>query len=127
MQMRPDDPTMATGGPLVTRLQDELAEARRDLADLEREFSVLADPEVLALDDEHDSEGCTVGFERARVAGLIERARRRIADLQAATRRAGDGSYQSCEACGGRIADERLAALPSTRLCIRCARAKLSR
>lgn len=103
------------------RLRTELGRARRDLADLESEFSALADPDVVALDDEHDSEGSTVGFERARVAGLIERTRRRIADLEGAVRRAAEGSYGICERCGAPIPAERLEALPSTRMCIACA------
>ena len=52
----------------------ELARARAALDDLEAEYSALADPENVVLDDEHDSEGSTVGFERARVAGLLDRS-----------------------------------------------------
>lgn len=99
----------------------ELDRARQDLADLEFEFAALADPEVVALDDEHDSEGSTVGYERARVAGLMERARRRIQDLEAARRRLDEGSYGRCELCGVEIPEERLVALPSTRVCVVCA------
>lgn len=100
----------------------ELSRARAGLADLEREFAALADPENVALDDEHDSEGATVGFERARVAGLLARARTHIADLEAAAARRSDGTYGRCSSCGGQIGAERLAALPATRVCIRCAR-----
>ena len=75
-------------------MQAELARARSGLADLEAEYAALADPENVALDDEHDSEGPTVGFERARVAGLVNRSRRHIADLEAAARRTADGSYR---------------------------------
>lgn len=103
-------------------VEAELARARAGLTDLEVEYAALADPENVALDDEHDSEGSTVGFERARVAGLLDRTRRRIADLESAAHRAADGSYGYCTSCGGRIGSERLAALPATRLCITCAR-----
>lgn len=76
----------------------------------------------MALDDEHDSEGSTIGFERARVAGLIRRADTRIAELEAAAARLSAGTYGRCHRCGRPIGAERLAALPSTRLCVDCAR-----
>jgi RNA polymerase-binding transcription factor DksA len=60
------------------------------------------------VDDEHDPEGSTIAFERARIANLAREAREA-------------GSYWICERCGGPIADERLAARPATRSCIRCA------
>lgn len=106
--------------PDTLRLAEELARARSDLADLLAEFAELADPAVLALDDEHDSEGSTIGYERARVAGLITRTERRISDLEAALERARAGSYRRCEDCGGDISAERLQALPATRVCVRC-------
>lgn len=105
----------------VDALRAELARARAGLADLAAEFAALADPENVALDDEHDSEGSTVGFERARVGGLLDRARRHVADLEAAARRIGEGSYWYCSSCGAEIGTERLAALPATQLCIDCA------
>lgn len=108
--------------PKVDALRAELARARAGLKDLEAEYAALADPENVALDDEHDSEGSTVGFERARVAGLIDRARRQIAGLEAASRRAAEGSYGYCVSCGREIGNERLAALPATQWCIDCAR-----
>ena len=46
------------------------------------EDAALADPQSVALDDEYVSQGSIVGFERARVAGLIARSRRQVADLE---------------------------------------------
>lgn len=109
---------MATNVDIV---QAQLARARAGLEDLEVEYAALADPENIALDDEHDAEGSTVGFERARVAGLLDRSRRQVADLQAAARRAADGTYGYCISCGREIGSERLAALPATPRCIGCA------
>ena len=102
-------------------LQSELARVRAGLDDLETEYAALADPENVAVDDEHDSEGSTVGFERARVAGLLARSRRQVADLHDATRRAEDGSYGYCTLCGSEVGTDRLAALPAAHLCIGCA------
>ena len=113
---------MAEMGTNVDAVQAELGRARAGLEDLKAEYAALADPENVALDDEHDSEGSTVGFERARVAGLLDRSRRQVADLEAAARRAVDGSYGYCTLCGREVGTERLAALPATQLCIGCAR-----
>jgi RNA polymerase-binding transcription factor len=73
------------------------------------------------LDDEHDPEGSTIAFERAKVAALRREAAAYLSDLQRALARLDAGSYWTCERCGGRIAPERLAARPATRVCIACA------
>ncbi|HEY0453264.1 TraR/DksA family transcriptional regulator [Actinophytocola sp.] len=72
-------------------------------------------------DDEHDPEGATVAFERAQLAGLLERAEDELRGLDAAADRLAAGTYGRCERCGGPIAEERLAALPAATRCIRCA------
>jgi DnaK suppressor protein len=105
----------------VDAVKTELVRARACLHDLEAEYAALADPETLALDDEHDSEGSTVGFERARVAGLLDRSKGHVADLEDAARRTANSSYGYCSSCGRPIGSERLAALPATQLCIGCA------
>jgi RNA polymerase-binding transcription factor DksA len=101
-------------------VKSALTQAYADRADLRTELAALADPEVVAIDDEHDSEGATIGFERARVAGLLAQTERRIVDLEVATERVHAGIYQCCEGCGGQIGTERLEALPATRLCVKC-------
>jgi DnaK suppressor protein len=81
-------------------------------------FAAAAD---VATDDEHDPEGTTIAFERAQVTALLERARRRVADLDDALLRLEAGDYGLCESCGGGIAPERLEARPSARTCMACA------
>ena len=73
-------------------------------------------------DDEHDPEGATIAFERQQVVALLDQARRRLADVDAALARRDAGSYGTCETCGRPIAAERLAARPAARTCITCAR-----
>ena len=73
-------------------------------------------------DDEHDPEGATIAFERAQVAAVLNQARARLADLDAALERLSAGSYATCERCGAKVADERLRARPGVRTCIDCAR-----
>jgi RNA polymerase-binding transcription factor DksA len=73
------------------------------------------------VDDEHDPEGATIAFEREQLAALRLRARQHLADVDAALARLREGRYGRCERCGGAVAQERLEALPATRLCLSCA------
>ena len=73
------------------------------------------------IDDEHDPEGATVAFEREQLAALRARAQDHLAEIDAALVRLEAGGYGSCARCGRPIGDDRLAALPATPLCVRCA------
>ena len=89
---------------------------------LTREFEgVVAASRSSNADDEHDPEGATIAFERQQVVALLDAARRRLADVDAALARRRAGTYGSCEVCGGAIPAERLAARPAARTCVRCA------
>jgi DnaK suppressor protein len=72
------------------------------------------------LDDEHDPEGATVGFERAQVSALLEGARTQLAEVDEALERLRLGAYGICEGCGQAIAEARLDAQPAARACISC-------
>jgi len=89
--------------------------------DLERELAAIAESTVAGPDDEHDAEGSTVGYERARVGALLDQARRRLAAIDGAIARAKNGQYGRCDACGEPIGVERLQALPTATRCVRCA------
>jgi RNA polymerase-binding transcription factor DksA len=73
-------------------------------------------------DDEHDAEGSTIGFERARVTALLAAARRSLVELDAAGARLAAGTYGRCLACGRPIPEARLAARPTADTCVACAR-----
>ncbi len=72
-------------------------------------------------DDEHDPDGATNGYERAKAMALLESARERVEQLDAAIDRLDAGTYGLCASCGSAIGDERLEALPATKNCIQCA------
>jgi DnaK suppressor protein len=55
------------------------------------------------------------------LAQLDDRERHEIAEIDAALRRAVEGSYGICEGCEEEIAEARLRALPVTRFCLDCA------
>jgi DnaK suppressor protein len=86
-----------------------------DLAD------IMSSAELVATDDEHDPEGSTIAFERARIDALLTQARDHLLALDRAEQRVAAGSYGRCERCGQLISAARLAARPSAATCISCA------
>jgi len=109
--------------PARTRLEAERARTLQRLAALTDDFdSIVAASRDTNADDEHDPEGATIAFERQQVVALLEQARRRLADVEAALAHRAAGDYGICENCGRPIAPERLAARPAARTCIDCAR-----
>jgi len=85
---------------------------------------VVAASESSNADDEHDPEGSTIAFERAQLAAVLDAARARLSEIDAALARLADGAHDDCERCGGPIGAERLQARPTARWCIACARAQ---
>jgi len=105
-------------------LQTERAATVTQIADLEGELAeIIGVAEASPPDDEHDVEGASVGYERARVIALLDHARRHLNDLDRAAAALASGTYGRCARCGLPIGNERLAALPTTRYCVDCARA----
>jgi RNA polymerase-binding protein DksA len=103
-------------------LAAERAAAQAHIEALTREFdSFVAASQASNADDEHDPEGATIAFERQQVVAVLDQARRRLADVEAALARREAGTYGICETCGRPIAPERLAARPAARDCIDCA------
>lgn len=116
--MRPDADDGLDVGALVRAERERIA---LQVADLTDELGAIVTSAAASLpDDEHDAEGSTVGFERARVSALLDHALRRLAELDAALDHAGAGDERCCEACRRPIPLERLAALPATRTCAPC-------
>jgi RNA polymerase-binding transcription factor DksA len=104
------------------RVGDARERTVQRLAELSAVFDAIVTSSAAAnLDDEHDPEGATVGFERAQVSALLERARLQLAELDAASARLQHGNYGACECCGEPIPAARLAAQPAARACVACA------
>lgn len=103
-------------------LHDDRREALERLAALTDDFDdIVAASANSNADDEHDSEGATIAFERSQVSALIAQARARLRELDLAQTRLVQGSYGICVECGAQIAPGRLEARPSTRTCLACA------
>ncbi|MEU5993241.1 TraR/DksA C4-type zinc finger protein [Spirillospora sp. NPDC047418] len=110
----------------MTTAEERLITARTGTLDLIASLNgdwdgVVEASSQTGVDDEHDPEGATIAFERARIDASLQRARAQLADIDDALRRLRDGTYGACEHCGGPIATERLAARPAARTCITCA------
>jgi len=105
-----------------TALEAERATASERVRSLAAEVEGLAgDSEDANGDDEHDPEGSTLAFERARVTALLSDAEAGLEAVDRALAKLGSGEYAACEGCGGPISWDRLEALPATRFCIACA------
>lgn len=117
---------MAGAEPTSDPLPLEALRARRSRvvglrSDLEAELEAIGESTASVPDDEHDPEGSTVGYERARVSALLARAQEEIEDLGAALQRVAGQTYGRCDLCGAPIGRERLAALPTATTCVACA------
>lgn len=100
----------------------ERATVAAQVASLEESFEDIVEAnELVSTDDEHDPEGATIAYERAQVASLLESARRRLEELEAAVERIAAGTYGHCDACGATIPPARLEAVPTTPWCVNCA------
>lgn len=58
--------------------------------------------------------------ERELTLMLGDRDRDKLSEIEDALERLKDNSYGTCEECGEPIAEERLRALPATRVCVEC-------
>ncbi len=106
----------------AVRLRTARERTIRRIAELGSEFdAIVASSDSANLDDEHDPEGATVGFERAQVSALLARARAQLEAIDAASLRLQRGAYGICEICGAPIPDTRLAVQPAATRCVTCA------
>jgi len=104
------------------RLELERAEVARLVGALTVELDEIVDSVSLSNnDDEHDPDGATNGYERAKATAVLRHAEERLVELDRAAARLREGTYGRCEHCGGPIGAERLDALIATTRCVRCA------
>jgi RNA polymerase-binding transcription factor DksA len=95
-----------------------LAQQEQLRRDLDEIIAAAAD---VATDDEHDPEGPTIAYERARIQALLDQSKAHLDEIGTAFARLEAGSYDSCDRCGAEIGVERLRARPAVRTCIACA------
>ncbi|WP_206491841.1 TraR/DksA C4-type zinc finger protein [Rhodococcus sp. KRD162] len=106
-----------------TVLEGERSRSEHRLESLREELaSVIEGSRWTTDDDEHDPEGSTIAFERAKIAALIDDTESELREIDAARARLAAGTYGSCERCGREIPLMRLEALPAARRCVLCVR-----
>ena len=104
------------------RLRVERTETVRRIVSLEAELDGIIESALLSNnDDEHDPDGATTGYERAKTTAMLQQARLRLVEIDQAVKRATDGSYGRSDHCGCAIGEERLDAIPTTTRCAACA------
>jgi len=83
--------------------------------------AIVEGSELTSTDDEHDPEGATIAYERAQASALLRQARLDHDALLVTRRQLLGDRRVVCVDCGRAIDLERIAALPTTRRCVRCA------
>jgi RNA polymerase-binding protein DksA len=68
--------------------------------------------------DNHPGDTAGAAYDRELDIGLEEGAQQTLEEVDAALLRIEDGTYGTCEDCGGPIGEDRLRAIPWARLCI---------
>lgn len=69
----------------------------------------------------HPAEVGSHSFEQEFTLNLLSTDGDRLAQIEAALEKIADGSYGSCEECGGRIPKARLELIPDVPYCVKCA------
>jgi len=98
------------------RLEKELAETLAEIEQLNKKLEDKADYGI--------GKGSPTIYEWEFNLALRQSLEAKAKSIRAALRKMQEGSYGICEVCGQKIDDERLAVLPHTTLCIKCAQTK---
>ena len=98
--------------------QNRLEQVRDTFAGEGEESETESIAELSGL-DQHQADIGTETFEREKDLSILENVEAELADIEHALSRISDGTYGTCEACGQPIDEERLEAMPATRLCLK--------
>lgn len=83
-------------------------------------MSLKASVQELSSYDNQPADLGSETFEREKDSALLAAREARLADIAAAERRLGHGTFGRCAGCGRPIPDERLRAVPWTERCVSC-------
>jgi RNA polymerase-binding transcription factor DksA len=107
---------------VLTVVEAEQERTARRVASLEAIVAAIVEgSELTSTDDEHDPEGATIAYERAQATALLQQARADRDALVVTRRQLEQGRRVVCSVCGREIDLQRVAALPTTTRCVRCA------
>jgi DnaK suppressor protein len=102
-------------------VDDIEAVLRAKQAEIEQEMGVLAqrpDEQGSISFGKRVGEGTSMAVDRLSQVGVHTKLQVTLADVQRALAKLEEGSYGTCDACGGPIGDARLEALPWAVLCV---------
>jgi DnaK suppressor protein len=102
---------------------DAVTQEYRSQLEAERE-SLLGQLQELGFGADYDSnfaDSSQVTAERGETEALVNALQEQLVSVEHALTKFEAGTYGSCESCGQAIAEARLEASPSARLCISCA------
>lgn len=106
---------------LKKHLEEELARLDAEVAELEdAERDTLSEASGENAYRDHMADQGSATFERELDMTLEENLRERRAEVEKALARVAAGTYGSCERCGAEIPLERMEAVPTASLCIKC-------
>jgi DnaK suppressor protein len=103
------------------RLDEERARLERVLAGLHADEQTTGDAAAIAEQSSYDQHPADIGsevFEHEKNQSLLEQVESELSEVEQAFQRVEAGQYGRCQACGKRIPDERLDAMPAARFCI---------
>jgi RNA polymerase-binding transcription factor DksA len=107
---------------VLTTVRAEQERTARQVESLEHVVaSIVEASELTSTDDEHDPEGTTIAYERAQAIALLRQAREDLDALAVTRVQLESAQVVVCSVCGRTIDLERVATLPTTSRCIRCA------
>lgn len=106
---------------LRARLESELARLEAEIAAIEaQDRETLSEASGENNYRDHMADQGSATFERELDMTLEENLRRSHSDVKAALGRVNAGTYGTCDRCSATIPTERLEAVPTASLCIRC-------
>ncbi len=94
---------------------------RAKRAEIEKQMGVLAerpDEQGSISFGKRVGEGTSMAVDRLSQVGVHDKLQVTLADVQRALAKLDEGSYGTCDVCGGPIGDERQEALPWAVLCV---------
>jgi len=107
---------------VLATVEAEQERTARQVAWLEEIVATIVEgSELTSTDDEHDPEGATIAYERAQAIALLRQARADWDALVITRHQLNERGQVVCSVCRHEIDLERVAALPTTTRCVRCA------
>jgi DnaK suppressor protein len=102
------------------KLEDLRVVLEGERGTVDRQLADYAGPDLGSSGEEGFSDSAHATAERDELLLVVEQLQMHKDELGAALDRIHRGTYGMCERCGQPIPEERLEAIPATRLCVTC-------